>query len=132
MASLRVEVFDKILSRWYSSVSFLKISHFWGRSSVWESACMACRRSGVQSPSAPLFIAEVAELVYALVSKTSRFTAVWVRFPPSALFFAAILSCGSFKGVLRSFQTKVLKRSRLGTYSSFVNSVHSFWLTIPR
>ncbi len=47
---------------------------------------MACKRSRVRSPSAPLF-AEVAELVYALVSKTSGLTAVWVRFPPSALDF---------------------------------------------
>jgi hypothetical protein len=30
-------------------------------------------------------IAKVAELVYALVSKTSSFTAVRVRFPPLAL-----------------------------------------------
>jgi hypothetical protein len=33
------------------------------------------------------FFAEVAELVYALVSKTSSFTAVRVRFPSSAFFY---------------------------------------------
>ncbi len=57
----------------------------WGCSSVWESACMACKRSRVRSPSAPPF-AEVAELVYALVSKTSSLTAVRVQLPSSALF----------------------------------------------
>ena len=31
------------------------------------------------------YIAEVAELVYALVSKTSDLTVVWVQLPPSAL-----------------------------------------------
>ena len=83
---------------------------------------MACRRSGVQSPSTPLvtsvtstdhicnstalvtsvtgvgknsflvkycgrLFAKVAELVYALVSKTSGLTAVRVQLPPLALVF---------------------------------------------
>ena len=52
---------------------------------------MACRRSGVQSPSTPLEFAKVAELVYALVSKTSGLTAVRVQLPPLAFFHCKLL-----------------------------------------
>ena len=75
------EAFDKSTAQWYIGYSFGAVAQ------LWESACMACRRSRVQSSSAPPFIfAKVAELVYALVSKTSSFTAVRVLLPPLALF----------------------------------------------
>ena len=51
---------------------------------------MACKGSRVQIPPAPpdtyKIIAGVAELVYALVSKTSVFAGMRVRLPPPAPF----------------------------------------------
>lgn len=50
-----------------------------------ELVVVSCRLFGSLLDNVSFF-AKVAELVYALVSKTSGFTAVWVRFPPLALF----------------------------------------------
>ncbi len=52
---------NKINSIEIKSVSFGKTSIYlptpkWGYSSVGQSACMACKRSGVQVPVAPLFV----------------------------------------------------------------------------
>ncbi len=91
--SVKCESFDKFFGRWYINVLFLggrfvppfgAVAQF-GRALAWHA-----RGQGFDPPRLHQVycnsFAEVAELVYALVSKTSSFTAVRVRFPSSAFF----------------------------------------------
>ena len=73
--------FDKMGRGWYSGFLFGKfgaVAQF-GRALPWHG-----RGQGFDPPQLHFLFAEVAELVYALVSKTSSLTAVRVRFPSSA------------------------------------------------
>ncbi len=85
---------------------------------------MALKRSGVQSPSAPP-VAGMAELVYALVSKTSQGNLVRVRFPLPAFFTSGLATptLGTF-GRLNPVSSILF-----GLIESFVGSGHQiFWL----